>query len=59
MVPRSRDTRILHTNFVLKRKCDVRGETRSYKAQIVVCGNGEYKNDEDTSLAVPDFKVIK
>lgn len=53
VVPSPRDTRILHTEFVLKRIPDAAGETKSYKAWLVVCGNGQYENDEGTFPPVP------
>lgn len=54
---RPNETRVLHTNFVLKRESDVSGEIKSYKVRLVLCGSGEYVIEEETFSPVPDFTV--
>lgn len=59
IVSRPRDTSILHKKFALNHKCDAVGNTKSYKAWLVVCGNDKMEDDEDKSSTVPDVTVVK
>lgn len=56
---RPRDTNIIHIKFVLKCRRNAVENTKSYKARLVVCGNGEMKHDEDKLFPMPFFTVIK
>lgn len=58
-VPRPENTPVLHSKFVLKRERNESGEIKKYKARLVVFGNEEVKNDEESFSPVPDFTIIK
>lgn len=58
-VKRPSREKVLHSKFVLKRKCDQNKTITKHKARFVVCGNEETENEEESFSSVPDFSVLK
>lgn len=58
-VNRARNLKVLHTKFVLQRKCNHNCKIEKCKARLVVCGNEKSENHSKCFSLVVDYTLIK
>lgn len=58
-IKKSSTRKVLQGKFVLRRKRDSMEAIVKHKVRLVVCGNQEEENLEESFSPVPDFSIVK
>lgn len=53
------NTKVLHTEFALRKKSSQDSKIKKYGARLIVCGSEESENDSDLIFSVADYTSIK